>query len=534
MVQRINSGMKFQDFRSALWKSLIEYFETSNLHGYREFVNGDSFWVRRIICIWMPIFATAWGIQLVLYEYNFFVSNPMITTLISNQYPAYNFPFPAVAICPNNKISKTAAWRYAQELHNRSDGARSVEFIYEQLKYLGHLIDAQDPDPSAGVWLQEFIDRYEVPSASGWSDIKGLMSRLQPDCDNILLKCIYEEKVIDCKTRFVRRLTIEGYCCTFNYLRRTEDYKTDPTLIYPKLTGIGKGVTIVLNASTDDYHFPLFTNDGFNVHVFYSHDYPDPSAGLIIKRFVAPLMESFIQLRVIIVKALDNVHFFTEYQRGCRFPADLSKEYNRFYSYSDCLVKCRIHSLAALCGCIPFYLPRNFQDPIMVSSPTCNLNHLQCLDRYRGKLHTESVQGLERELEDSIDCPECLPLCSYVRYNVDQTDSFISPDPKNRPADGLLEGYHNVSRVSIVKVYFANSDSILYHQTVRNTWYGLLSNLGGTLGLCVGFSLVSVLEFLYHMSFRVYRELYPVEKHETRDRMSYKEMEKILNKKLKF
>ncbi|GAB0092864.1 uncharacterized protein DMENIID0001_079120 [Sergentomyia squamirostris] len=534
--------MKLKEVGDAFWKCFVEYFETSNLHGYREFVNGDSFWMRRIVCIWMPIFCTGWGIQLVLTEYNLFVSNPMVTSLISNQYPAWNFPFPAVGICPNNKISKIAAWKYAEELFNRSDGEKSVEFIFEKLKYLGHLLDLEDPSPGDSVWLQEFIDTNDLPSKTGWMDTRELMKRLMPNCDHLLLKCVYEEKEVPCSSIFVRRRTIEGYCCTFNYLRETDDYKTNAKLLYPKVTGIGKGLSVVVNASTSDYYFPLLANDGFNVHIFYPHDYPDNAAGLIIKRFVAPLMESFIQMRVVIVKALEKVRFYSESQRGCRFPEDLTDEYNHYYSYSDCLVKCRIHSLMALCGCVPFYLPRNFQDPSLATSPMCNLNHLPCLDKYRIKLRIyrprgSPDKGLEREFEDSVDCPDCLPLCSYVRYGVDQTDSYISPNAEERPSNGPLEAWINQTNVSIIKVYFANSDSVLFHQTVRNTWYGLLSNLGGTLGLCIGFSIVTVLEFLYHMTFRVYRELHPldtIDHHHSGispGKITYKQMEKILIRK---
>lgn len=262
---------------------------------------------------------------------------------------------------------------------------KDVEFIFEKIQYLGHLIDGQDPYPSEAIWLQEFLDKYDVPSTSGWMDTRELMRRLMPKCDHLLLKCIYEDTEVNCFKIFDFRRTIEGFCCSFNYLRETDDFKTSAGLIYPKLTGIGKGLKVVINASTSDYLYPLFTNDGFNVHIFYPHDYPDPSAGLIIKRFVEPLMESFIQMRVIIVKALESVHFFSEDQRGCRFPEDFVEEYNKFYSYSDCLVKCRVHSLIALCGCVPFFLPRNFQDPAMATSPMCNLNHLPCLDKYRSE-----------------------------------------------------------------------------------------------------------------------------------------------------
>lgn len=46
-----------------------------------------------------------------------FTDNPTITTLESQQYSVLDIPFPAVAICSNNKISRSAADQYAQYLY---------------------------------------------------------------------------------------------------------------------------------------------------------------------------------------------------------------------------------------------------------------------------------------------------------------------------------------------------------------------------------------------------------------------------------
>lgn len=45
-----------------------------------------------------------------------FTDNPTITTLESQHYSVLDIPFPAVAICSNNKISKNAADQYTQYL----------------------------------------------------------------------------------------------------------------------------------------------------------------------------------------------------------------------------------------------------------------------------------------------------------------------------------------------------------------------------------------------------------------------------------
>lgn len=45
-----------------------------------------------------------------------FIAKPTATTIESTQYPIWLVPFPAIAICPVNKISKKKAEAYADKL----------------------------------------------------------------------------------------------------------------------------------------------------------------------------------------------------------------------------------------------------------------------------------------------------------------------------------------------------------------------------------------------------------------------------------
>lgn len=51
-----------------------------------------------------------------LYALDGFVSKPTYTSLLNDQHPVWDIQFPAVAVCPVNKISKKGAWQYALEL----------------------------------------------------------------------------------------------------------------------------------------------------------------------------------------------------------------------------------------------------------------------------------------------------------------------------------------------------------------------------------------------------------------------------------
>lgn len=51
-----------------------------------------------------------------LYAFDAFANKPTYTSLESVNYPIYEIDFPAIAVCPVNKISKKAALAYATEL----------------------------------------------------------------------------------------------------------------------------------------------------------------------------------------------------------------------------------------------------------------------------------------------------------------------------------------------------------------------------------------------------------------------------------
>lgn len=51
-----------------------------------------------------------------VYAFDVFSAKPTFTTLESVNYPVSELDFPAIAVCPVNKISKKAALEYAIEL----------------------------------------------------------------------------------------------------------------------------------------------------------------------------------------------------------------------------------------------------------------------------------------------------------------------------------------------------------------------------------------------------------------------------------
>lgn len=54
---------------------------------------------------------------------------------------------------------------------------------------------------------------------TNWLLISLIHCQLSPKCSDLLLKCRWEDREVDCNKTFQLRRTSEGYCCSYNYIR---------------------------------------------------------------------------------------------------------------------------------------------------------------------------------------------------------------------------------------------------------------------------------------------------------------------------
>lgn len=52
-----------------------------------------------------------------------------------------------------------------------------------------------------------------------------LFGQLTPQCEQLLVRCRWMGTVKDCSDIFQMRKSMEGYCCSFNYIRPTDNFE---------------------------------------------------------------------------------------------------------------------------------------------------------------------------------------------------------------------------------------------------------------------------------------------------------------------
>lgn len=257
----------------------------------------------------------------------------------------------------------------------------------EQLRYLGRLLDFDVGGQDDFIWLQTYLNVYDTEPEANWYDTYDRMRQLSPQCEEILLHCIWEGEVRPCGDLFQLRATQDGFCCTFNYVRTDTNFvdaDPDPEPLTTRSYGVENGLQLVLNASSEDYYYPLLYNSGYSVLVFQSHDYPDMASGYLEQRFIKPNVDTMVELFPSTLIAKESLRWFWPEQRNCLF-RDERTSYKGYYSQSECLLNCRVRSFVALCDCIPFFIPRASMNLAFNNTPTCNLEHVQCLNKYKSK-----------------------------------------------------------------------------------------------------------------------------------------------------
>lgn len=202
-------------------------------------------------------------------------------------------------------------------------------------------------------------------------------------------------------TTLRRMISIHCNCSIFFCFQANSFIRYRNVPYYSEVTGPDMGLILVVNNSRDDYFYNIFNTMGFSVSLcklrfslltFIIHslqiqihnfnEFPDPSSGSSIQRFIDPGREVFIRVDGDSISSEREILGYDAEKRQCLFP-DENPLYNGKYTRSECILNCKIRSIKALCDCVPFQYPpaKPKSDPPKV----CSLQHVSCLKNYKSK-----------------------------------------------------------------------------------------------------------------------------------------------------
>ncbi|KYB27522.1 Pickpocket protein 28-like Protein [Tribolium castaneum] len=332
-----------------------------------------------------------------------------------------------------------------------------IETIKEYMQALGSFYDFDHTKTPKLLTLQKILEQF--PQIEHFRP-GNLIKWLAPSCDDLIINCSWKNEQRNCSELFQQRLSFEGSCCMFNYVKNTVENISDNfrnRKIMSGDAGINYGLTIELNNQIDDYFYTQHASLGANIHIFNPDDYPDKNSGGLTEQLVGLSREFYMQLETIGFRSVPEVIDYSVDKRMCYFEFEKTTAFG-LYSESDCLVDCRIKSMIGLCGCVPFMIPQN-------RSRVCGFSDMHCLNKFRNKWESlappDGFQeaSLLREAHHSLRCERCYPVCESFLYNMATNNEFFPSFGNN----------------SLLHIYYVDRFSTIYKQDIQNYWFEIIS-----------------------------------------------------------
>ncbi|XP_068619389.1 sodium channel protein Nach-like [Battus philenor] len=479
-------------FRDIFNKCYREFISNCSITGVKKMKKSNAPLIERVA--WIFLSGATFGMFIYFCYYLWFESlfNPFIVTMETSSYPITEIDFPAIAVCNVNRLSKKALKALEMKLFK---GLFSKNFTKKSMWNLGRLIDFTRGE---GGENQKYL--YADDTKLSADKITDTMKELAPRCEEMLLECSWDGEHVDCDSIFEVHRTVRGHCCTFNNvlsLTAAEALNRSVTEVKRQTRpGTSFGLNLVIDPLIEDYAYTTRIVHGLEILVYDSTHFADPSGDRVILRLAEPNTATLLKLNSVKQVATQEVRKYNYRTRNCLFRDERRINFNDTYSYSACIINCRVKAVQALCRCIPYFLPH------ISEMPTCTLFDLPCLDKYKDKFFSMFPKGMENnneleiELLDSLRCPHCLVDCEFTKH-IAKTIKIPLKGLKTGIQKFPISASINMTNKCYVSIYHSTFYGTLDRLDVVAYWYELVSNVGGVAGILMGLSIISIFEIVY-------------------------------------
>ncbi|TRY80058.1 hypothetical protein TCAL_06773, partial [Tigriopus californicus] len=253
---------------------------------------------------------------------------------------------------------------------------------------------------------------------------------------------------------------------------------------------------------------------------------PETTA-LIMNRGDSVVQDLDLKVDVIqVVKTTPEFKAMKWQTRNCLYPEEKKLSFFNKYSESSCFLECAWSKAKDQCGCVPWFLLDHFPDSsvCMIHGNNCFRNLIElryellredceanCLadcDRYTYQYEKDRIARYSpRTVYPTESCSDHLEdvrnnmTCNFVDEFAKQFGSRVG-----NISERILT-FNNQYYVRRMRITAKRRTALRILKTATVTFIDMLSNIGGTLGLFCGFSILSGVEILYWIIIIPYQRL---------------------------
>ncbi len=437
-----------------------ETFESSSIHAIPNIIRNKFVLIK---IVWLVCFLISFGgcAWFMIKSINDYLKNDVVTSFRVNY--VNELTFPVIGICNLNFFNKESANEMVR-------------------KYVGN------KPLLPGVYPLRFktLDSY-----------KDNKSVIDLDPNEVIIKCIYSTEKCSKTDDFEKYYDYQyGACLRFNSGKTMNSHYVDQKKVYASGSFYGLEIEFMIG-DVDENNNMFSIDNGFNIFITNQSDFesfslegikisPGTSTRIILnknswRKVPKPYSDCIDDL-----SSIDSYHSKT-------YKETISN--NKMYSYFQCCKKCLTNFIKSYCNCSIQEVVKNYRS--CYSDMDYFKQDSDCTYIAFKKFPTNPSYLKE------CDCPkECSN--TYYQYSVSS-----SQFPTRKYSSYLLENelirtkYPNITtfeqlkkNVARVEIFFDEMKETAIEESIKTEMSDLISNLGGTLGLFLGLSFLSLIEFV--------------------------------------
>ncbi|KAH8382451.1 hypothetical protein KR009_003602, partial [Drosophila setifemur] len=463
---------KKRSYGDLFWKFvtyLKDYCANCTLAGFAYIANHRLHPLERVFWL-ICVVLSAVGCYHLIDDYQSSFPTRAVSIVYESLPPFSNWKFPTVSVCEvvfKYQLSPIVE-DYVRSLGGDVDGdynyevETNVAYIlfphqYHEGTIKGHCIPAEGDCPGCA----------ECPS----SNFRQILNWYGTNCSDMFVECRLSNKEFDCCKYFLPLITPFGRCFMLNSLQN--NHRGSPHWLPTELDPAHQTATM-----------QLITRLPVQVNLMNAEDIPHTALTPIGVTVTDPGQEKFFQFRSENMENDPDVHEIEPKIRSCLFPEEnLASSVYKAYSFSTCISDCARKLQMERCNCT-HYIMNPMADP---RYPDCDLKGLFCLEGH-GVVKPDAKLLLNNNKGYKDSCG-CLPSCN----------------------DGDLQAVYEA--LSVFDRSTTNRNITLsmpalptdqYRRQALRTRLDVVVSMGGMLGLFLGASILSGIEFVYYFTVRAF------------------------------
>ncbi|XP_030243259.1 pickpocket protein 19 [Drosophila navojoa] len=399
------------------------------------------------------------------------------TIVDDSHWPIVNIAFPAILVCNKNHLN----WSRLPEIRE------SYNISDAELPLVERALTAFDAVTTSHLDVFESL-RGEPLETLNHLNFTQIVIDMAWRCDELFRECSWHTKARDCCELFRPRRLPQGPCFAFNELEKRPSAET----------GLGTGISFRLMLNADRHAPANGESKGFVLDVV------EPGVWTGFPMTVPPYADLNIGLSAVYHFYDSGTYSLDSNQRECLM--DYEQDSKQFltllgfkYMLENCQAECQQHYMLSYCNCTLdlFYPPSNHA--------ACKLKDLPCLAAHNHLLQNFEQPGEKSfvaQKEAGLIC-DCLYNCKSLTLLTNMRQSVFLPWKAGNGSDNSYSESNN--RSIFVNFYYDKGVILVYKTSLIYSWIDLIVSFGAIFQLCLGCSIISLLELCFFGLFDVPR-----------------------------